>query len=114
MVNDKELIFKNDSGSLKLSSNVTDHISDNENFILEKDQQIYIFSDRDSLYFSHDAGTNWFLYPVPLEKWGNDFYFLDINEQNELVYFSTRWDQKGDSALRKVSQKFKLEKKDVK
>lgn len=114
MVNDKELIFKNDSGSLKLSSNVTDHISDNENFILEKDQQIYIFSDRDSLYFSHDAGTNWFLYPVPLEKSGNVFYFLDINEQNELVYFSTRGDQGGDSVLGKVSQKFKLEKKDVK
>ncbi|WP_123962711.1 hypothetical protein [Chryseobacterium sp. 5_R23647] len=114
LVNDKELIFKNGSGSLKLSSNVTDHISDNENFILEKDQQIYIFSDRDSLYFSHDAGTNWFLYPVPLEKWGNVFYFLDINEQNELVYFSTRGDQGGDSVLGKVSQKFKLEKKDVK
>lgn len=82
LIRNRELVFKNGSGKMKLKENATGY----SNFIIEKNDQIYLVNDN-VVYLSFDGGTNWYLYPASLLP--NTFYYLlDINERNEITYFS--------------------------
>lgn len=101
LINNQELVFKNGSGQMKLYDEVSD------NSIIEKDNQIYIISNR-SVYLSMDGGANWYLYPASLLP--NSYHFLlDINDQNEICYFTNAAIDEGGSKTRKISYKFSLE-----
>lgn len=108
LINKRELIFKNGSGSLKLSSDIQDHELGNGYLVLEKDQQIYLI-DRHSVYLSHDGGTTWFLYPLPLEQQNGSYHFLEIDDQNKLSFFSNEFTEEGKK-IRKIFHKFTVEK----
>lgn len=101
LINNQELVFKNGSGQMKLYDEVSD------NSIIEKDNQIYIISNS-SVYLSLDGGANWYLYPASLLP--NSYHFLlDINDQNEICYFTNAAIDEGGSKTRKISYKFSLE-----
>lgn len=108
LINKREMIFKNGSGSLKLSSDIKDQELGNGYVVLEKDNQIYLI-DRNSVYISQDRGTTWFLYPLPLEKQNSSYHFLEI-EQNKLSFFSNEFAGEKGRKIRKIFYKFMLEK----
>jgi len=82
LIKNRELVFKNGSGKMKLKADATGHSS----FIIEKNNQIYLINDN-AVYLSFDGGTNWYLYPASLLP-NTYYYLLGINERNEITYFS--------------------------
>ncbi len=97
LINNRELVFKNGSGKMRLKD---DAIQSNS-YIIENDSHIYLINHR-SVYVSFDRGTNWYLYPASL--FPNTYHYLfGINEQDEISYFSN--ESVGESK-RKTSKTF--------
>lgn len=88
LINKKELLFKNGSGTLQLKSEVADNSSNNGIVVLEQGNRIYLLDSRKRFtYISFDGGTSWYLYPKPLEESGN-YSFLEVDDHNEISFFN--------------------------
>ena len=111
LINKRELIFKNGSGSLLLKSDIVNKTSEINRgyFILEKGNEIYLINGSyvGHIYMSFDAGTSWFVYPLSLEDKGYQFSHLNIDEKGVISHFSN--DRKNEDILHKVFNKFSLE-----
>jgi hypothetical protein len=92
LIENRKMVFKNRAGSLMLGSDVTDTVSPWAVKIIEKGEQIYVIDNHYTLV-SFDAGTNWFIYPQPLND-RNRYAFLEIDEENEISFFDLSTMQK--------------------
>ncbi|MDR2204644.1 MAG: hypothetical protein LBE36_00550 [Flavobacteriaceae bacterium] len=92
LINNRELVFKNGSGTLKLNYEIDK--KQNDVYIWENGKRIYLINYRNyygasSLFslLSFDGGTSWYIYPQELyEK--NPHIFMEINEQNEILLYN--------------------------
>lgn len=99
LINKRELVFKNDSGSLKLKNPINDEFG-----VIEQEKQIYlVYTSKDlcCLLFSYDGGIHWYLYPKCIYEW-DIFKTMHINEQGVITYFD-------GEKMEKVYHKFTLE-----
>ncbi|TXF79477.1 hypothetical protein FUA25_03580 [Chryseobacterium sp.] len=105
LINGRKMIFRNGAGSLELKQEIKDEVSGDGCYILEQGGRIYLISPGvyGSVYISFDAGTNWYLYPRPLQP-GRSL-LLQTEGPNGLSYFSTE-STGGTSVMRKIFYDF--------
>lgn len=89
LLNKRELVFNNGSGTLSLKSDIIDHPYGNGIYVIEKGNQIYLLCNNRIMLISFDGGTSWFIYPQPLDE-HSDYTFLKIDGQNEISFFN-KW-----------------------
>jgi len=88
LINKKELVFKNNSGTLRLQNQIADHPWNSGVVVLEKDDQIYLLDNNNGFtYFSFDGGRTWYIYPKPLEQ-RSEYQFLEIDDQGIISFFN--------------------------
>jgi len=81
LINKKELLFKNDFGTLRLKNEIVENPMNFGVFVLENDNQIYLLDNNNGFtYFSYDRGRSWYIYPKPLEQ-RSEYRFLEIKGQ---------------------------------
>lgn len=117
LVNKNKLIFKNGAGTLTLKEDVVDDLFHFGSYhILENGNQIYLINCNEHIYFSHDGGTTWFLYPSSLLADRSSYHnyrsyrFLKIDEQGTISYLDYEWNQEGTrKIMKKMYYQFLME-----
>ena len=112
LINKRELVFKNGSGSLKLKYDITkNQYNYNGGYqILENGEQIYLInikSNEEGGYMSFDQGTSWYVFPLRLKSIYNSQLFLDIDKEFVISFFNNGF-KNGKYEMTKVFHQFIL------
>jgi hypothetical protein len=108
IMNDSILVMKSNSSKLILNRDLSNQDFEANFTVLENKNKIYLLNkSTKTTLFSVDSGINWYYYPLPFSaKPFYPFSYLEINEANEITYFTLYGLQ--NNLFKKITYKFIL------